>query len=240
MKKIFIGVLLLSFVSIGYAKPMTKKDITWLESQKAVRDIGCNEYNDRSYSKPKKGEVVIAESVFKVNRLFDESTLICELNEDNDAFIIEVVEQSAIDGKKVYVYHNNSNGSVDVSDDYYNNWAYKCQKDTMTDEVVCGMNQRGLTIEKDANGYRMQVGYEHFPETLAYIRIDKEKPVESESNGIYSRETTRLIIGDLSDEKEVNIRYTKWPIQKPVDRKINMEGFNSAKKAIDILQANYR
>ncbi len=219
---------------------MAKKDIAWLDGQKSIRDIGCNEYNDRSYSKPKKGEVVIAESVFKVNKLFDESTLVCELNEDNDAFIIEVVEKSVVDGKKVYVYHNNSNGSVDVSDDYYNNWAYKCQKDTMTDEVVCGMHQRGLTIEKDANGYIIQVGYEHFPETLAYIRIDKNKPIESESNGIYSRDTTKLIIDNLSDDKEVNIRYTKWPIQKPVDRKINMEGFNSAKKVMGILQTNYK
>ncbi|MEN7471075.1 hypothetical protein [Providencia stuartii] len=240
MKKLLLGVLLTSFVAVSYGKPMSKKDIKWLESQEAVKDIGCNEYSDRTYSKQKKGKVEIAESVFKTDKLFDESKLTCELTEDNDIFSVIVIEKAIIDGKKVEVYHSSSSGYVNVTNDPFDDWSFKCQKDAMTDEVACGMNQNGFTIEKDSNGYRIQIGYEHFPESLAYIRVDKGKPIESERNGMYSRETAKLIVDSLSDESDVTIRYTRWPIQKPVDKKMNMEGFNSAKKAMDILLSSYK
>ncbi|MFS3627208.1 hypothetical protein ACK6S7_17350 [Proteus mirabilis] len=239
MRKVILAIVIFSFNCSAFAYgELSKKDISWLEEQKVIKDIGCEDYVDISSSGKKSGDVSVNESVFKKDRIFNKSKVVCYLTEKEGKFSVSVIEEAVIDGKKVSVSH--TDGSGYVGSDYYNGWAYKCKKDAMTDEVACGMHRDDFTIEKNNNGYRIQVGYKHFPNSLSYIRINKENPIKSEDSGIYSRELSNEIISKISDEEVVTIRYTKWPNDRPIDKKINMDGFNVAKEVVGNLLVNYK
>lgn len=243
MRKILLAALMvLSGVASGSDK-MTEKNKKWLLSQPGVSSIGCNSYEDSSYSFTGRDGFYIKESSFKKQKLFDNSNLICDLWSDLDDKkkpTLYVIEESKIDGVKVKIFQ--SGGSGTVGDDYSDksSWQVGCKTDVMTDEYNCYVYQKDIYIIRDKNGYRIAIGTDHFPNTKSYIRIDGNQPIESGSDGVFSIDDSQKIISSLSSKSKVITRFTKWPYERPIDGEISMSKFDVSKKVLDIIFEDHK
>lgn len=243
MRKILLAALMvLSGVASGSDK-MTEKNKKWLLSQPGVSSIGCNSYEDSSYSFTGRDGFYIKESSFKKQKLFDNSNLICDLwsdLDDNKKPTLYVIEESKIDGVKVKIFQ--SGGSGTVGDDYSDksSWQVGCKTDAMTDEYNCYVYQKDIYIIRDKNGYRVAIGTDHFPNTKSYIRIDGNQPIESGNDGVFSIDDSQKIISSLSSKSKVITRFTKWPYERPIDGEIGMSKFDVSKKVLDIIFEDHK
>lgn len=101
MRKVILAIVIFSFNCSAFAYgELSKKDISWLEEQKVIKDIGCEDYVDISSSSKKSGDVSVNESVFKKDRIFNKSKVVCYLTEKEGKFSVSVIEEAVIDGKK--------------------------------------------------------------------------------------------------------------------------------------------
>ena len=222
---------------------MTEKSKKWLLSQPGVSSIGCDSYEDSSYSFTGRDGFYIKESSFKNSRIFEGSKLTCDLwsdMEDRKKPTLYVIENATIDDVKVSVFQSGGSGSV--GDDYNDksSWQVGCKTDVMTDEYNCHIRQKDFYILRDESGYHVFIGSEHFPETKSYIRIDEGKPIESGGKGTFSLEDSTIIVNALSSKSKVVTRYTRWPYERHVDGVVNMDKYNASKKVLDIIFESHK
>lgn len=243
MKKVLIGVMVaaLSFVSVGYAKPMTKKKVAWLETQQGVKEIGCNEYDDSSYASTGKELFSIKKSAFKHDKLFENSKLVCDLWDDHNKPYLHVIEKTKIDGIDIRFFHFDGSGLIgDQRIEKYNDgWRTGCKKDTMTDEVICYVSQNDVSLFRDKDGYLIRVGNNHYPSSIANLRINEDSPFSSGDDGIFDRESSEQIVSKLSPDDAVSTRYIEWPHKRNIDNTVIMDNYNVAKKVLDTLYENH-
>lgn len=241
MRYVLIGLLLTSFVVVSYAKPMTKKKVAWLETQQGVKKIGCDEYEDSSYSSTGRESFSIKKSAFKHDKLFENSKLTCDLWDDYGKPYLHVIEKTKIDGVDVRFFH--SDGSGTVGDRNYGkddkSWGTGCKKDTMTDEVICYARQNDMNIFRDKEGYVIRVGSNHYPGSVANLRINEDSPFSSGDDGIFNRESSEQIVSKLSPENSVSTRYIEWPHKRNVDNTAIMDNYDVVKKVLDTIYENH-
>lgn len=217
---------------------MTEKNKKWLLTQPGVSEIGCNSFEDSTYSFTKRDGFYIKESSFKKPRLFEDSKLVCDLwadMDDREKPTLYVIEEAKIDDVKVKLFQSGGSGTVGREYSDKASWQLGCKTDSMTDEYNCYINQKHIYIVKDKDSYHVIIGSEHFPKTHSFIRIDNEKPIESGDGGIFSVEQSGEIIEALSSGSKVKTRYTKWPYENPVDENIDMKYFDVSKKVLDVI-----
>lgn len=224
------------------SEKMKQKDIKWLQGIPEVKEIGCDEYADSSYSLTERDGLEIINSSFKEGRLSPGSKITCDLwakTDDIKKPILHVIEQFKIDGVNVHMYHSDASGTIgnDYSDKHA--WNSACKTDPMNDDVTCYVSHKSFYIFKDKSGYRVLVGSEHFPKTVAYVRIGKEKPIPSGGGGIFSLSDSLKIIKSIDKGVTVSTRYTKWPYDTAIDEKLDTEYFEQAKKILDLIFDNH-
>lgn len=241
MRKVLIGVLLTIFCISMHAEPMTKKKIAWLESQEGVKEIGCNEYEDSTYFTDKDKTFKIEKSSFNEPRIFDDSILKCDLSDSSGVLTLQIIEYAVVDSVKVRIFHSDGSGSVGdrTYDKNDKSWGTGCKKDTMTDDVTCYIKQSDMSLFRDKEGYLIRVGSNHYPSSIANLRINKDSPYSSGDDGIFSRESSEQIINKLTPAELVSTRYVEWPYKRNVDNTVAMDNYNVAKKILDTIYENH-
>lgn len=241
-KSAFLYILLsLSFQSQSYSK-LPDSVVHKLEKMDLVKNLNCDEFEGFAFSKIDYSKLEVKESFFKENPVINGSSTICLLDHDSDDStkpVINIVEKGVVDGTKVSIFRWGGSGSVGGEYLSPTSWSLGCSTDAMTDDVTCYIFQQGLYIYRTKNGYSIVVGSEHFPQTTSFLRIDKNTPVESQFNGVYTNETSESMLDELSNAKTVTIRFTKWPDSNPLDQKVDMTSFHAAKIMLDRLFENH-
>ncbi|WP_033782737.1 hypothetical protein [Pantoea sp. 9140] len=244
MNKFFslcLCVLLLPSITSASEK-MKLKDIKWLQGISEVKAIGCDSYEDSTYSSTGRDELEITESSFREKRLNPDSKITCDLwakTDDIKKPVLQVLEEFKIDGVNVHIYHSDASGTI--GKDYSDNsaWNSACKSDTMTDEVTCYVSHKSFYMFKNKTGYYLLVGSDHFPQTVAYIRLGKDKPISSGKDGVFSSADSLKIIESINNQTTLSTRYTKWPYETPVDEKLDTKYFEQAKKVLDLIFDNH-
>lgn len=242
-KTLFVaGILLLPVAAISGDK-MSAKDIKWLKGIDEVTAIGCDSYENSAYSVTQRKNLKIKPSVFKVPRVIDGGALVCDLQADTSDIeqpIMLTRESGVISGVNVAIYHSDGSGTIGKDYNDKKAWESSCNTDAMTDEVTCYVRHKQLYIVKNKDGYFAMVGHEHFPETLAYVRVGGSKPFTSGEGGVFSKEESGKVIDAMSKSDNVVTRYTKWPYESPIDENIEMKYFGVAKQVLDTIYDNHK
>lgn len=239
---ILIGFLSFSF-AVGASEKMSAKDIKWLEGHSNVKAIGCDTYENSSYSVTERKDLKVKDSSFKNQRVFDKSKLICDLWSDTADIskpLLHVQEKAVIDGINVLIFQSDGSGTIGEGYNDKSAWNSSCKVDSMTDAVTCSVYQNNFYLFKTDSGYTVVIGSEHFPKTLSYLRVNKDKPLASGEDGVFSNNNSNQIIESLSEGGKVMIRFTKWPYENPIDEEVDIKYFNSAKKALDLIYSNHK
>lgn len=242
-KSVLIPFLIIFSAAATGSDKMSEKNKKWLLSQPGVTEIGCNSYEDSTYSLAKREEFYIRDSSFNKKRLFVDSKLVCDLWSDsnnNGQPYLNVIENAKINGIPVSVFHGGGSGTVGKNYSDKSSWHTGCKTDAMTDEFHCYVYQKNLYITKDKSGYHIFVGSEHFPNTKSFIRIDNETPLQSEEAGVFSDANSNKIVSSVSSRSKVVTRFTKWPYERFIDENIDMKYFDVAKETLDILFENHK
>ncbi|WP_337027207.1 hypothetical protein [Pantoea eucalypti] len=220
------------------SEKMKPKDIKWLQGIPEVKTIGCDTYEDSSYPTTGREGLEISENSFKEKRLNPDSKITCDLwakTDDMKIPVLQVTEAFKIDGVNVSIFHSDASGTIGKDYSDKSAWNTACKTDTMTDDVTCYVNHKSFYIIKNKSGYNILVGSEHFPGTVAYVRIGKQKPVSSGKDGVFNSADSLKIIESIGKQETVSTRYTKWPYETPVDEKLDIKYFEQAKKILDLI-----
>ncbi|WP_338494188.1 hypothetical protein VRB23_06720 [Erwinia aphidicola] len=244
MNKLFsLCLCTLLLPSLSHAgEKMKPKDIEWLQGIPEVKSIGCDAYEDSSYSTTGREGLEISETSFKEKRLNPDSKVTCDLwakTNDLKIPVLQVKESFKVDGVNVNIFHSDASGTIGKDYSDKSAWSTACKTDTMTDDVTCYVSHKSFYIIKNKTGYNVLVGSEHFPGTVAYVRIDKQKPISSGKDGVFSSDDSLKIIESVSKQGIVSTRYTKWPYEAPVDEKLDTKYFEQAKKILDLIFDNH-
>jgi len=221
---------------------MKPKDIAWLQGIPEVKAVGCDAYEDSSYSTTGREGLEIIETSFKGQRLNPDSKVTCDLwakTGDIKIPVLQVTEAFKVDGVNVNIFHSDASGTIGKDYSDKSAWNTACKTDTMTDDVTCYVSHKSFYIIKSKTGYTLLVGSEHFPGTAAYVRIGKQKPISSGKDGIFSPADSFKIIESVGRQGIVSTRYTKWPYETPVDEKLDTKYFEQAKKVLDLIFDNH-
>jgi hypothetical protein len=156
-------------------------------------------------------------------------------------------ENGSIKGVLYRTFYSDGSGSVQglktntldyVKDKYGTNWSISCKKDEMDDSRWCALDKGDLRVGiwKDGTSF-ISIGSEHYPNSSATIRIDKNKPITvSEKSGFTTAQSTEIIVALLSGIS-VLTRYQKWPYQSDIDNPTDLYGFP---EAWELLNAIYK
>lgn len=224
------------------SEKMKQKDIKWLQGIPEVKDIGCDEYADSSYSLTERDGLEIMNSSFKERKLSPDSKITCDLwakTDDIKKPVLHVIEEFKIDGVNVHIYHSDASGTIGKDYNDSSAWNTACKTDAMTDDVTCYVSHKSFYIFKNKSGYNVLVGSEHFPGTVAYVRIGKGKPISSGKDGVFSSADSLKVIESIDKKSTVSTRYTKWPYETPVDENLDTKYFEQAKKILDVIFDNH-
>ncbi|KEY58512.1 hypothetical protein [Serratia sp. DD3] len=246
VRKISAALLLLVIsTNVNSEIPLAKKDVIWLEKKQGIKDLECSAYR-QLYAEEGKATIPqnigfdIKEDYFKNKHVFENGKLICLFEVDvlkKDKTKVSVVEEALIDGVKVSFYHWGGSGTIGGGYNDKSSWSLGCKTDSMTDDLTCYIYKGSFYLHRDKNGYMVAVGSEHFPNTPAYIRFGKSKPLESGGHGVFSLVDSKSIIDTLSssDKDKVVTRYTRWPYENPIDEELNISYFKSSIKILDAI-----
>ncbi|CAM7635191.1 hypothetical protein PHDIMM138B_20280 [Phytobacter diazotrophicus] len=232
---------LLSIQAHSYSKlpaPVVRK----LEAMDSVKKLNCDEFEGFVFSKIDYAKLEVKGSFFKDTPVINGSSTICFLDHDFDDTtkpVLSVVERGIVEGVNFSLSRWGGSGSV--GGEYLSpaSWNLGCSTDAMTDDVTCYIFQKGFYIYRSKNGYSVIIGSEHFPQTTSFLRINKDAPIESQFNGVYSNDTSKNILVKLGSATAVTIRFTKWPNINPLDEVVDMTSFNAAKFMLDRIYENH-
>lgn len=237
----FALTILFSIQAYGYAK-LSKPTINKLEKIDVIKKLQCDDYEGYTYKTTDFSKVEIKESFFKETPIIKGSSTICLLEADtgnSNKPVLNVLERGRIENAPVELFRWGGSGSVGGEYLQPKAWNFACKTDAMSDDVTCYIFHKKLYIYLDKNGYSMTVGNDHYPQTKSFIRINKNKPMESQDSGYFSKEEASAALSELINADKVTIRFTKWPYSEPVDENIDMTYFKAAKAILDRLYENH-
>ncbi|ELY4596855.1 hypothetical protein ACOZ0V_004065 [Cronobacter malonaticus] len=240
MKKLWLLCFCASILPsiVTASEKMKPKDIKWLQGFPETKNIGCDIYEDSSYSTTGREGLEFSPSSFKEKKLRPDSQITCDLwakSDDIKTPELHVSEEFLIDGVKVNIYHADASGTIGKGYNDKSAWSSACKTDAMTDEVTCYVSHNSFYVFRDKSGYQVLVGAEHFPGTFAYVRIGKDKPFSSGEGGVFSASDSIKIIESIDKQSSVSTRYTRWPYERPVDEKLDVKYFRQAKVVLDLI-----
>jgi len=148
-------------------------------------------------------------------------------------------EIGVINGVNYHIKYNGTgifaggkdNGIYGSGYDFRQNWRVLCTKDAITDGKKCTLLKPDISITTYPDGkYLLGVGYNHFPGSEVFLRIDDEASISTPSSngGIFDFNTSSMLVEKMKAAKKITTRYTEWPYQKNIDKSSNMFGFNEA------------
>lgn len=244
MSKFWLLCLCASFLpslAMGSEK-MKPKDIKWLQGFSEAKNIGCDLYEDSSYSTTGREGLEFIPSSFKEKKLRPDSQIICDLwakTDDIKTPVLHVSEELKIGGVRVHIYHSDASGTIGKDYNDKSAWNSACKTDAMTDEVTCYVSHKSFYVFKDKSGYKVLVGGEHFPGTVSYVRIGKEKPIASGAGGAFSSSDSVNIVESMNKQSSISTRYTRWPYKSPIDENLDVKYFPQAKAILDLIYDNH-
>ncbi|EKT61317.1 hypothetical protein [Providencia sneebia] len=237
-KFLWVTVLLLPVYSMAAnVDKVTKQEIKRIKEIPEIKQLDCASFDTSSVTLDKNKSVLLVESVFKTNKIRNDSKILCDIDSDygTNSYKISFKETFVIDGVPVGLQHTDGSGIVGKEYSDSKTWLTACKTDAMTDEYTCAIMKDDLVIIKSKDGYKVVVGTKHFPGKTALIRLDKNKPTESSEKGQYSHQQSAQLINDMANAKTVTTRFIQWPYEKYVDSTMDMTNFNVAKKVLDLI-----
>lgn len=237
-KFLWVTALLLPVYSMAAnVDKVTKQEIKWLLSNTDIAAVACDIFETRGTTLDKQKKVKITPSIFKENKLNSNSKNHCLISDDysTSSHKLDSKEYFFVDDINVEIFHSDGSGIVGKEYSDSKTWLTACKTDAMTDEYTCAIMKDDLVIIKSKDGYKVVVGTKHFPGKTALIRLDKNKPIESNEKGQYSHQQSAQLINDMANAKTVTTRFIQWPYEKYVDSTMDMTNFNVAKKVLDLI-----
>lgn len=234
--------LFLVATSVHAGEKMKPKDVKWLEGISDVKSLGCDSYEDSSYSTTGRDNLEISKSSFKEKKLYPDSKLTCDLwakTDDINQPVLNVIEEFKIDGVDVNIYHSDASGTIGKNYSDRSAWSSSCKTDAMSDEVSCYVRHGSFYLFKSKAGYTILIGSDHFPGSDAYLRIGKGKPYLSGKDGAFSSGDSLKIVDSISKESSVSTRYIKWPYETPIDENLDTKYFEQAKKILELIYTSH-
>ncbi|SMG61748.1 hypothetical protein SAMN03159353_105714 [Cedecea sp. NFIX57] len=221
---------------------MKPKDVKWLQGFSETRNIGCDLYEDSSYSTTGREGLEFIPSSLKEKKLRPDSKITCDLwakTDDIKTPVLHVSEEFNIEGVRVNIYHSDASGTIGKDYNDKGAWNSACKTDAMTDEVTCYVSHKSFYLFRDKSGYRVLVGGEHFPGTLAYVRIGKGKPIASGEGGVFSSSDSVSIVDSIDKHSSISTRYTRWPYERTIDENLDVKYLPQAKTVLDLIYDNH-
>lgn len=228
----------------GLAEKLSTNNVKWLEGNPGVKGLNCSEYYGDSFHFGGKKGVVIKESVYKKEKIFNNSKLVCQTainTDDIDKPLIHVKEEVVINGVNVSIYHSDGSGSIGGGYQDKKSWSSRCKKDSMTDHLFCNINDRNANIHifKSNDGYSAFAGGEQYHGSPSYVRIDDLKPFEAKYEDAFTTDESKKIIDALMEGRQVKVRYTNMQYRANIDAVIDVEYFPIAKEVLDLIYDNH-
>lgn len=175
------------------------------------------------------------------NRPFTSNGKIEFLRDDSKPTEITIhkVESGSLNGVHYNFYYTDGSatfsgqkGNNDSSHEPYDsNWHIVCQKDPITDNILCYMSIKDLIVFVSPGGKAIvNIGHDHFPGSTVSIRIDSGKSITQliKDNGSLSPKNSLKTIKQLRSAKIVTTRYMEWPYETWADETWEIYGFNEA------------
>ncbi|MCW2258434.1 hypothetical protein M2263_004525 [Providencia alcalifaciens] len=235
---LLVGVLLLPLISMAASvDQVTKQEIKRIKESSEIKELGCESFDTSGVKLDQKKLVTVVQSVFKNNKVVDESKISCSVRGDysTNSYKISWVESFLVGNVKVRIHHTDGSGTIGNSYSDSKAWHTACKTDAITDEHTCAIMKDNLVVIKSKDGYQAIIGTKHFPNTTALIRIDKDKPIESSDKGQYNHQQTAELLNEMANAKAVTTRFMQWPYERYVDKTMDMTNFNTAKKVLDLI-----
>lgn len=229
-------------ISANAEDPLSKKEISWLKGTNEAKELGCDSFSNRAYSKITPLKIEKEESIFDNKKLFSNSQFVCDVgkNYQNNTYKMSIVEVVNINGVTVKLYHSNGSGGIgNGSSIDKDSWLFGCSKDKMNDEITCYLNNNDLHLYKDKHGYLISVGRNHFPSKDSFIRINKDEPIKTGDKGFLNRDKSSSLVGTISSKDTVTTRYVEWPHDRSKDSEVDMTNYDVAKQVLDKVFDNY-
>lgn len=238
MKKVLMIAVLASFSCVTVAGDILKdSDVKKVKNSAGVTNLKCDSYEKLGYIKLNDKPVIIGESIFKENKIYENSKLVCmvKINLPSNEHTLIKREDAVIDGVKVSTYHSGGTGTIGDSHSDPKSWKSSCHTDAMTDDFFCAVSKAsgGLSVAKNENGYQILIGNKISPNDKVLIRFGHDKPLESDVNGAFSTSTSGEIIDKLQNSKKVSVRYTQLGKSSPVDEVVDVSEFKVAREVLD-------
>jgi hypothetical protein len=211
--------------------PVSEKEISLIKSLNGVDSLKCASYLDKRFSQSNNKIYKVKRDSLKKTPFIDGGEITCEVSSNIwnwDETEVMSVEHGVINGANYTLYHSDGSGSVGDGDA---SWSFGCSKDAITDKKECSMYNKEMKIYREANGYSVVVGSEHFPGRRSYIRVDGGKPSVGNDHGYFPRASG--VISSITNNSNIIVRYTKWPYDYVIDTEINTSNFEQAKYIFD-------
>ena len=96
-------------------------------------------------------------------------------------------------------------------------WDVTCELDPMTDDASCRVSHRQGDLWMywtQAQGWRVRVGTNHYPDGSGEIRFDEDSSLTSRE-GAFSAAESATMVERLKAEPRVRTRYARWPTGFP-------------------------
>ncbi|MBC3250447.1 hypothetical protein H8I91_09250 [Serratia fonticola] len=217
--------------------PVSEKEIALIKELNGVDSLKCATYIDKRFSLSKNKIYKVKRDFLNKTPFIDGGEITCEVGSNIwnwDETEVMSVENGVINGSNYTIYHSDGSGSVGVGDA---SWSFGCSKDAITDKKECSMYNKEMKIYKEAKGYSVVVGSEHFPGRRSYIRVGEGKASVGSDHGYFPGASG--IISSITNNSKLIVRYTKWPYDYVIDTEINTSNFEQAKYIFDRVSAKY-
>lgn len=113
-------------------------------------------------------------------------------------------------------------------------WLFSCEKDRFTEDKICFLFQKDLTVFLCNGVYFISVGPHDFSTSEIFLKIDETRALHTKkpvfSNALW-------IINNLKKGKIVYTRYKRFPNQDNIDDEIDLSGFS---KKFDEMLKRYK
>lgn len=101
-------------------------------------------------------------------------------------------------------------------------WKLRCDKDRFNGTKMCYMLSGDVMVSIINGNYRVYIGSDHYPRTLAAIKIDNNPALYGSEGHI---EYPSIAIHQMKKGKVAYTRYKKWPYSYNRDHEIDLSGF---------------
>jgi len=249
IKKIaFFAFFSLGFLNLANAAELKKSELKILKGNSEVKEFGCENITGLAF-KPinSKTKIEFNKNVFKKESFYEGSKFSCSLLGDPIENKVEIqrLETAHVNGATIEVYHGRGTAEITPSvkgSESDRTWLASCRKDAMTDQNLCGLRIKNLSIYSlGDNSYSLYVGsVRHFPNRQTMIRVDGNKAFSTtDDDGAMSESDSEKIISQIKNGSKVLIRYYEWPNDYPVDAEIDTAVFNEAMQAYKNVEESF-